>query len=91
MRKQCEKKDKWAMGVAKNDILCPKEQIVKKLISWPWRLQPEWNFCLLSFNESCINPKGLFTLSCKKHKDNSFFLVAIATLLLHVPPSKDSH
>ena len=29
MRKQCEKKDKWAMGmgVAKNDILCPKEQI----------------------------------------------------------------
>ena len=26
MRKQCEKKDKWAMGVAKNDILCPKEQ-----------------------------------------------------------------
>ena len=85
------------MGVAKNDILCPKEQIadtlskVKKLISWPWRLQLEWNFCLLSFNESCINPKGLFTLSCKKHKDNSFFLVAIATLLLHVPPSKDSH
>lgn len=31
MRKQCEKKDKWAMGVAKNDILCPKEQIADTL------------------------------------------------------------